>query len=290
VSRADTLYLEHRELIEGAIRFVSRRHRLPAADAQDFESTARLHLIAHDAAALRAFRGQSSLRTYLHTVVTRVFLDWRNARWGKWRPSAEARRLGPLAVQLETLTARDGLSFDEACETLRTNLGVTASRDELAAIAARFPRRSRRVLVSDEALETRLAPDGTADGPLARREAAEAAARAARELEQCLRSLPPQDRLILRMRFQDTFSVQQIARALSLDPKPLYRHITKVLGRLRRELEGAGITASMVANVLEQHGFDAIDAVDHQPGAETDGSVRLTDRNGRAPVQDSRRW
>jgi RNA polymerase sigma factor (sigma-70 family) len=287
VSPADNLYLAHRELIEGAIRFASRRHRLPAADAQDFESTARLHLIEDDAAVLRAFRGQSSLRTYLLTVVTRVFLDWRNARWGKWRPSAEARRLGPLAVRLETLTARDGLSFDEACETLRTNFGDTTSDDELAAIAARFPRRSRRVLVSDEALETQMARDGRADGPLVQREAAEAAVRAARALDQSLRSLPPQDRLILKMRFRDAFTVQQIARALSLDPKRLYRQIGKVLGGLRTALEQAGITASVVADVLEQHGFDA---VEERPAAEIDDPVRLTDRNGRASVQDSRRW
>ena len=40
--------------------------------------------------------------------------DWRNARWGKWRPSAEARRQGALATHLERLMRRDGLTFEEA--------------------------------------------------------------------------------------------------------------------------------------------------------------------------------
>ena len=49
------------------------------------------------------FEGRSQLRTYLITVVQRHFLDDRNARWGKWRPSSIARRIGPIAVLLDLL-------------------------------------------------------------------------------------------------------------------------------------------------------------------------------------------
>jgi hypothetical protein len=33
--------------------------------------------------------------------VTRLFLDWRNSVYGKWRSPAAARRSGPRAVALE---------------------------------------------------------------------------------------------------------------------------------------------------------------------------------------------
>ena len=84
------VYLANRELIDDAITAVCRRRRLPPDEADDFGSEARLHLIKDDYAVLRAFQERSSLRTYLFAVLSHLFLDWRNARWGKWRPSAEA--------------------------------------------------------------------------------------------------------------------------------------------------------------------------------------------------------
>ncbi|MGH8186413.1 MAG: hypothetical protein ACREUC_07605, partial [Steroidobacteraceae bacterium] len=73
-----------------------------------------LKLIEHDYAVLRRFEGASSLRTYLTVVLHRVLLDQRNREWGRWRPSAAAYRNGPLAVRLERLVTRDGLTPAEA--------------------------------------------------------------------------------------------------------------------------------------------------------------------------------
>src|SRR5438045_4333623 len=73
--------------------------------------------------------------------------------WGKWRPSAEAKRLGEKAITLERLLTRDGFSYGEALETLTT--GTRAfTREEVEAIYLRLPERQPRpVLVSS------LAPD-----------------------------------------------------------------------------------------------------------------------------------
>ena len=60
------------------------------------------------------FTGRSSLRTYLTVVVTRMLLDWLNATYGKWRPSAVAVRLGADAIKLDRLIWRDGYTIDEA--------------------------------------------------------------------------------------------------------------------------------------------------------------------------------
>src|SRR4029079_5287918 len=135
----EAIYLAHRELIDRAIWSVCRRHGLSGADADDFAGGVRLHLIEDDYAVLRRFEQRSSLQTYLLAVITHCFQDFRNARWGKWRPSAEARRLGPLAVRLETMTVRDGLTLDEAYETLRTHFNLTESRQAIEVMAARFP-------------------------------------------------------------------------------------------------------------------------------------------------------
>jgi RNA polymerase sigma factor (sigma-70 family) len=277
-------YTANRELIERAIDYACRRHHLYGADAEDFRSIARLHLIDNDYAVLRAFRGQSNLQTYLSTVLTRCFLDWRIAHWGKWRPSAEARRMGPAAIQLERLLTRDGLSFDEACETCWANLGLPHSREQLAAMAARLPRRAPRTFVSADNLDTRPAVGGHADTLVLEAEAAAAASRAAAALRNIVNTLPPQDRLIIRMRFSDDFGISDIARALSLDAKPLYRRIQQLLADLRSSLEQAGITAELVVNLLDQGGFDFVGI---GAAAEKSGSnVRPFNKGTRSPAQE----
>src|SRR5262249_57565215 len=77
-------------------------------EGEDFGSLLKIKLLDNDRAVPRAYRGDSSLRPYWAAVATRLFLDQRVAVWGKWRPSAKARRLGPLAVELEELVRRGG--------------------------------------------------------------------------------------------------------------------------------------------------------------------------------------
>jgi RNA polymerase sigma factor for flagellar operon FliA len=272
------IYLAHADLIERTLSTVCRRHSLYGADAEDFSSTARLHLIEDDYAVLRRFQERSSLTSYLIVVITRQFQDWRNARWGKWRPSAEAKRLGDVAVRLETLTARDGLSLDEAHELMRTHHRITESRDALESMAARFPRRHKRSFVDGEVMETMAASTRSAEDGLEAQEAAAAARRASECLGSAMRQLAAQDRLILKMRFQDNCQVADIARALQLEAMPLYRHLDKLLVTLRRTLEGEGLTSADLTAAWSNHGFDSIE------GGESWGEVRPFDRSGPAPA------
>lgn len=277
---SDDLYLANRALIERSISHVCHRHRLSGPEGEDFASAARLALIEDDHARIRAFSGRSTLQTYLVVVITRLFQDWRNSQWGKWRPSAEAKRLGPLATKLEVLTVRDKMTLDEAAETLRTNHGVTETRAELEAIYARFPVRPGRSFAGEEVLEFVPAPDSRADAPLEQAEAAANAGRAAGTLNDALSKLPPQDRLIIKMRFDSGFSVADIAKAMRIEAKPLYRRIERLLMDLRRSMEQSGVGAEVVRDVIADRGF----AVE---GWETRGEVRPFDR-GRSPAAQER--
>jgi RNA polymerase sigma factor (sigma-70 family) len=283
---SDETYLAHRPLIDRAIGAISRRQRLASVDAEDFAGLVRLHLLDDDCAVLRKFEGRSSLKTYLVSVITHLYQDWRNARWGKWRPSAEAKRLGPLAIHLERLIVRDRLGFDEAHEILRTNFKVTDSRQSLEAMAAQFPARTGRHLESDEALADLEASDARTDALLREREARDAARCATAALGAALKRLAPQDRIVLKMRFEDDFAIMDIARALHLDHKRLYRRIGRLLTDLRGELERAGITAASAAEVLEQRGFDRLRA--DAAGREMRDEVRPLDDGGRSPVGTAR--
>src|SRR5262249_8960179 len=116
-------------------------------------SEVKLRLVEREYEVFRKFQHRSSLRTYLTIVIQRIYLDYRNHLWGKWRPSAEAQRLGHVAVRLETLMARDGFTFDQACEYLRTNEHVVAADSDLEAIVVRLPVRVRPAMVGEGELE-----------------------------------------------------------------------------------------------------------------------------------------
>jgi DNA-directed RNA polymerase specialized sigma24 family protein len=50
----------------------------------------------------------------------------------------------------------------------------------------------------------------------------------------------------VRLHYMEAMSVADIARGLALPQKPLYKRLDRVLQRLRRELERAGVTREYV--------------------------------------------
>ena len=138
-------------LLGEVIRAVVRRGRLLPPDAEDFSQSVQLRFLETGYDAFARFDGRSSLRTYLTTVVWRLLLDWRTAAYGKWRPSAAARRLGPQAVRLDRLLNRDGLTVDEAIQVAA--LAPEALPDHvLRLMAERLPRRRRHIRVAVDVL------------------------------------------------------------------------------------------------------------------------------------------
>jgi RNA polymerase sigma factor (sigma-70 family) len=248
-------FLKHLPLVDSVVGFVCQRHKLKESEADDFRSEVRLRLMDRDYEVFRRFQQRSSLRTYLTIVIQRIYLDYRNRLWGRWRPSAEARRLGPLAIRLETLLWQDRLPFDQACEIMRTNEGVMATESDLAEIACRLPLRQRRAVVGEEALDG-VPSDGAFDDRILSKERQDAARRVAGALAGAIKSLGDQDRLILRLKFQEGLGVADIARALHLEQKPLYRRLDMLLQTLREALEAAGISRLEASEIVNRQDVD----------------------------------
>jgi RNA polymerase sigma factor for flagellar operon FliA len=247
-SEREALFLASLPEIERAARFVARRNRLSAVEAEELLAEAKLALIDHDYRILGQFEGRSSLRTYLLTVIQRLFLDRRRRQWGKWRPSARATRLGPLALRLESLLYRDGLSLDEACQVMESQGSSTEARVELVALAGQLPVRTKTIEVP---IDDDPAVDAASPGdPETRLRGQLTAERCQAALERALRSLPADDRVVLRLRFEDGVSVADIARGFRLDQKGLYRRIDRVLAGFRRALEADGISWGEVEEMI----------------------------------------
>jgi RNA polymerase sigma factor (sigma-70 family) len=227
------------DLIWDLVRHDARRHRLRPDEAEEFSSYVWLKMVEGDYRILRGFRGRSSLRTFLTTVIQRLFLDFRTQAWGKWRPCAEARRLGGDAVELDRLVSRDGHSLENALEILRCRQ-ATSSRDELLALAGRFPARLRPRREGEDALHV-LPAAASADERILERERRAEMRKAADSLARALRGLPARDRLILRMRYRDGLTVRKIASILEIEDRRLYRQFEQCLTRLRTTLEREGV-------------------------------------------------
>jgi RNA polymerase sigma factor for flagellar operon FliA len=223
-------------LLGEVIRGVVRRGRLSSADAEDFSQGVHLKFLETGYEAFDRFDGRSSLRTYLTTVVWRLLLDRRNAAYGKWRPSAAARRLGAEAVRLDRLINRDGLTIEEAIQV--ASRAPAASPDRvIRRLADRLPRRRRAVIVADDALHlvAREAPD-----PIEARER-EARTRQTRiALDQAFNQLNPEERLLVSLRFRQSMTVREIAGVFKIDPKQLYRTFNRLVDKLRRDMGVSG--------------------------------------------------
>lgn len=220
--------------VDRILTVIARRNALSASDADELAAWAKGRLMDNDYSILRKFGGRSSLATYLTVVCQNLFLDWRNGRWGRWRPSAVAQRLGPVALQMEELLWRDGHPMREAIEILRAR-GVAESDIELRRLAAKLPQRvaDREVDIESVVDSTVLGVDPPAVDDESRRRLLEA-------LDRLVAKLGAEDRLIIRMRFNDGLSVADIARFLKLEQKPLYRRIEATQRRLRDDLRGLG--------------------------------------------------
>jgi len=237
-------------LAEQIVRAVARRRCLTEDEAEDFVSWARVRLLENREAIFGSFGGRSTLSTYLTTVALNLFRDYRIGKWGKWRPSAQARRLGVTAQRLEVLLWRDGIDFEQACEILRRNYRIGESREQLEGFAACLPQRPSQ---REESLEqaTGLAADESTEDRVVQSDARRSAARLENALSAVLGALPPEDRLLLKLWAEDGLSVAAIAQSLQLEQKPLYRRLEGLRRDLREKLEERGITWEEVRGIFE---------------------------------------
>jgi RNA polymerase sigma factor (sigma-70 family) len=247
-------YETHAPLIEDLLRWIARRYRLDPDAAQEFASEARVKLLADGCRILDEHHGRSSMRTYLSVVLLNHFRDWRNREWGRWRPSVAARREGEVAVALERLLVRDGLTFDQAAQALASG-GCAASREELYELSRRFPVRDRRLPVGEEVLDG-LPSQDTAEGLLLAAERRDVGSRLASVLAEAIAGLPAQHRLMLKLRFEDNRRLKDIARALHVPERQLYHRFAQMLRTLRQAIEAKGLDSDSVAGDHRKDLFD----------------------------------
>jgi RNA polymerase sigma factor for flagellar operon FliA len=244
-------YLEQLTTIERIAAFVARRAHLSPDDTEEFVQVVRVRLFLNDYAIIRKFEGRSTFSTYLTTVIRHLFHEWRVERWGKWRPSAEARRLGDRAITFERLLTRDNFSLAEAVRIMTTRAGAEVTVAELEAIWIRLPvRNPPPVEVSGNVSPDVASVEPDAEERLAARDRVRTLRRTAKVMDEVLATFGAEDRLILQLRFWEARKVPEIARIVATDQKKLYKRFDKLLAALRRALEAAGVSRADVDELV----------------------------------------
>jgi RNA polymerase sigma factor (sigma-70 family) len=259
----EELFLSQLPVIERVIAWVAARRGLRGGDAEDFGSTVKTRFIENGYEILARFEGRSSLKTYLTVVVNRIYLDLQVQRFGKWRPSAEARRLGPVAERLECLLFRDGLTFEEACGVLLGDTRLGTTRDALEAVRLRLPSRTGRGPAREGSEPVSREGGGAA---LERAERQALAERTFSAIRRSLGLLPPRDRLFMRLHVESGLTVAEAARALGLEQKALYRKKEDILKGLRKELAAEGVGLPDASDLLSTLDWDAALGPGEPPG------------------------
>jgi RNA polymerase sigma factor (sigma-70 family) len=241
-------------LLERLGRAVCRGAKMSAEDVEDFLSDVNVKLVERDYAALRNFEGRCSMATWLALLVQRQFLDYRARVSGRFRPSAEAQRMGSDAMRLEVLVARDRKPIEVAMEIVQRE-GSTMTRAEGEKILAKLPlRMSRPVAVSLESME--VDPSAPHVDPATSRERAATSQTISKTVREVIVELPAQDQAVLQMLFAAGMSVADIARCLGVGQQVLYRRVRRLCAQFRDGLVAAGIDAARVRDVLESPDAD----------------------------------
>lgn len=272
------LLLDHLDLIDQIVRTTGRRRHLSAVERDDFASFVNLRLIDDNYAILRKFQNRSSLWTYLAAVIERLSLDFCAEKWGRWRPSAMAERLGPVAVILERLVTRDLHTLEEAMEIVRTHHDVGLTYAELRQLWEQLPVRVRTTEVGEEAAASVRSPE-TSELTVQDAERQKSIDRLQGILKTAFDQIPAQDRVLIALRFDEGLSMVEIAKLLNSSVPTLHRKLDKGIKHLRSALTQSGFDPREVNNLIG-HPQIALSPMLRTEVERFLGPVRLSKRDG----------
>jgi RNA polymerase sigma factor (sigma-70 family) len=203
------------------------------------------HLCAGGCRRLRRFQvsGPASFPTWLRAVVRNLCLDWHRREYGRHRDFRVIQRMPALEQAVFERAFRNQATHEEVFLSLRQSFpGLTpaAVADCGARIEAVLSGRQRwllavrqaRTLPIEEPGETKPAVSLVDPSPGPEEQASSNQQRSA--LRRALASLPASDLLLLRMRFAEDLTLDQVARLMNLaNPQSADRRIQDVLKQLQ---------------------------------------------------------
>jgi len=192
--------------------------------------------------------GSAGFSTWLRVVVRNLCLDWLRKEFGRPRLFRSIERLSQLDGDVYRCRYEQGLSAEDTIASLRPNFpGLTM--EQLAAAEEhvleslnsrqRWLMSTRKVLVQsrESSIDVIEAPMTEPADPRPNQEAVLADLEQQGRLRLAVGKLPKTERLLIRMRFEQGLSLEEIAGLTELgDAQRVHRRIADILDRLRKKI------------------------------------------------------
>ncbi len=246
---------ENIHIIDQAIKCICHRHNLSEEEGEEFAAEARYKLVENDYKIVREFKGKSTLKTYLVTVINRLFIDKKRAEHGRWRASEKAKQIGEVAVKLDELLHKDNYSLDEAYQILRINYKIKLSEEELDSIFHKIDKeRTPRIKEESEEEIASAIPDPglMPDEEVEKGRIEKAAERLFTLVDEISCTLSENDRLALRMKFQDDHSISDISQCLGISRNDIEKRMKGILHEFKKRIVASeGINLHDVMEIID---------------------------------------
>jgi RNA polymerase sigma factor (sigma-70 family) len=198
---------------------------------------------------LRAYRGQSKLSTYLHTLINSRVIDFRRKRYGRRRIPAAVAKLGRWAEAVYRLVCWQRFSFDDAYDFLQIDGHFEGSYDQfMQAIEPirNAPCRENPSFISIDQHTQETEPDirNTGLNPLellVQKLDRERRIKALKVIRETTRQLPEKDQLLVRLVFGSEQSLQAAAKVIQLSTSAARRRLKGLFIKYRERLLAVGI-------------------------------------------------
>ena len=177
--------------------------------------------------------GPARFKTWLSAVVANLCIDWQRRQQGRFRPPATIAGLPPLDQEIFRLIYSRGMSRQQCLNSLKSRFPALTIQS-ISEINARLfsllnPRQRWQLsanargsvsldeILSSNSADASLHPEEPGPGPEQTAELDQARAL----LEAALSRLEPRQRLLLRLRYQQDLTLEEVARLVQLPD--LYR-------------------------------------------------------------------
>lgn len=241
---AKSFFESNLSITDEIIKKYCYRHNVVGDEADECNSYVYEKIIENDYQKIREFNGKSSYKTYMTTVIPRILID-RMRSGGRWRPSQKALRIGKEAVILEELVFKKKYSFEQAYNTLTTNHNISIERERAYEIITLLQRKRLTSASPGKQEITDNEPDGKAPSPdeaAIINETSKIKEQLDAIIEEIRNFLSNEDRLLLRMRFEDNIKISEIARVLKKDRDDIDRKLKAILTNFKSEILSRNIS------------------------------------------------
>jgi len=216
---------------------------------------------------LQAHGGRGSFKSYLASISWRLLEDFSRKRFGRIRPPQWIQKLGGLWSLLFSLLCLERLSLADSVESARLRYPVreeNSIEDDALTLLGRIPQCGKQQML-EQSLDESTEKDHLGKSPeqlmekddrenvftalfgrLLGGEAGNVVPDTFSELLVTGLELQPEERLLLKLLYQDNIGVRRVGTMLGLNRDQVNGRVRRLLARLRQEFQAMGLEEELL--------------------------------------------